>query len=72
MSSSPLVILTIVLAVLAAVGGAVIYSSNLAQDNSTCHDPDSISSHVYIPGRLQTIRAVHNSIRRCDGQAGRS
>ena len=56
-SRSPFVIAAIVLVILAAIAGGVIYNSNLARDNSTCHDPDSISSHVYIPGRLQTIKS---------------
>jgi len=56
-SRTPLVIVAIVVAVTAAIAGAMVYNSNLAPDNSTCHDPDSISSHVYIPGRLQTIKS---------------
>jgi len=51
------VIVAIVVVVIAAITGGVIYNANLAHDNSTCHDPDSISSHVYIPGRLQTIKS---------------
>ena len=57
MSKGPLVIVAIVVAVIAAIAGSMVYNSNLAQDNSTCHDPGSISSHVYIPGRLQTIKS---------------
>ncbi len=57
MSRTPLVIIAIVVAVTAAIAGAMVYNSNLAHDNSTCHDPDSISSHLYIPGRLQTIKS---------------
>ena len=57
MSKGPLVIVAIVVAVIAAIAGSMVYNSNLAQDNSTCHDPDSISSHVYIPGRLQTLKS---------------
>jgi len=56
-SRTPLVIIAIVVAVTAAIAGAMVYNSNLAHDNSTCHDPDSISSHLYIPGRLQTIKS---------------
>ncbi len=56
-SKGPLVIVAIVVAVIAAIAGSMVYNSNLAQDNSTCHDPGSISSHVYIPGRLQTIKS---------------
>ena len=56
-SRTPLVIVAIVVAVTAAIAGAMVYNSNLAPDNSTCHDPDSISSHLYIPGRLQTIKS---------------
>ncbi len=57
MSKGPLVIVAIVVAVIAAIAGSMVYNSNLAQDNSTCHDPGSISSHVYIPGRLQTLKS---------------
>lgn len=56
-SKSPLVIALIVVAVTATIAAAVIYNFNFTQDNSTCHDPGSISSHVYVPGRLQTIKS---------------
>ncbi len=54
---SPAVLLAIALIVVAVIAGGVIYNSNLTRDNSTCHDPDSISTHLYIPGRLQTIKS---------------
>ena len=56
-SKSRFMVVAIVLGITAAIAGAVIYSSNLPQDNPACHDPDSISSHLYIPGRLQTIKS---------------
>ena len=54
-----LTIAIILAAVAAVIAGAVVYGPSLLPqpNNSACHDPDSISSHVYIPGRLQTIRS---------------
>src|SRR5215510_10604980 len=53
-----LTIAIILAAVAAVIAGAVVYGpSLLPPNNSACHDPDSISSHVYIPGRLQTIKS---------------
>ncbi len=56
MAKKPLVIAVILIAV-AAVSSVIVYNSILhPQDNSTCRDPDSTSSHVYNPGRLQTVK----------------
>ncbi len=46
----------ILAAVAALIAGAVVYGPSVLKDNSLCHDPDSISSHVYNPSRLQTIK----------------
>ncbi len=48
----------VLIAVVGGVAGFYVYSSRrVTTENvaSTCHDPDSISSHVYNPDRLQVV-----------------
>ena len=72
--------LAIALAVVAlsvAVGASYYYASHngpSGSDHSQCSDPDSISSHVYNPYRLQIIKScitasgiVDNVIQEGDG-----
>ena len=42
------------LVIIAALAGLYIYSSSIPTINNgpSCHDPDSINSHIYNPGRL--------------------
>jgi len=46
----------VILAAVAALIAGVVYGPSLLQNNSTCRDPGSISSHVYNPSRLQTVK----------------
>ena len=55
----PAVVLTIAV-VLVAAGVTVYYVSHngpSGSNNSQCGDPDSISSHVYNPSRLNIIKS---------------
>ncbi len=61
MSKSPFLIAAILIAIASVIAGAIIYGPALLQDNSACHDPDSISSHIYNPGRLQTLKSCINA-----------
>ncbi len=57
MARTPLVIASIFITVTAVIASVIIYNTTLhSQDSSTCRDPDSISSHVYNPGRLQAVK----------------
>ncbi|HEX4921834.1 MAG TPA: hypothetical protein VFV92_13985 [Candidatus Bathyarchaeia archaeon] len=46
-----------VAAVASLVIGAVVYAPSLIQNSPVCTDPSCISSHVYNPSRLETIKA---------------
>ena len=55
-------ILTIVIILVGAAAAAAVYryvpfNSALQQTGSNCRDPASISSHIYNPSRLQTVRS---------------
>lgn len=54
----PWPIISLILIVLASVGAAVYYvcEASIMGTPSLCRDPNNISSHVYNPARLQTIR----------------
>jgi hypothetical protein len=51
----------ILAAVVALIIGAVIYGPSLTQNTSACTDPACISSHVYNPSRLQTVKPRINA-----------
>ena len=57
MSNRTITVAVTLAAVAAVIAGAIVYGPRPLQDNSPCHDPDSISSHVYNPGRLQTVKS---------------
>ena len=58
MKSPVLVIVLIGVAAVASAGGLYYYYQNAASNQtSLCHDPDSISSHVYHPYRLDTVKS---------------
>jgi len=54
----PWPIISLILIVLASVGAAAYYvwEASIMGTPSLCRDPNNISSHVYNPARLQTIR----------------
>ena len=54
----PWPIISLILIVLASVGAAVYYvwEASIMGTPSLCRDPNNISSHVYNPARLQTVR----------------
>ncbi len=69
-------IIAIILIVVASVGAAVYYAreASMMSTPSLCRDPSNISSHVYNPARLQTVRdcitvsgIVNNVIAEDDG-----
>jgi len=50
-------IVALVLVVVAAVGTAIYYAREASMGTpSLCRDPNNISSHVYNPARLQTVK----------------
>ena len=51
-------IVSLILIVLASVGAAVYYvwEASIMGTPSLCRDPNNISSHIYNPARLQTVR----------------
>lgn len=57
MAASRLTIAIVLAAIAAVVAGAIVYGPSLVNETSACRDPDSISSHVYVPGRLQTVKS---------------
>ncbi|MBO0888472.1 hypothetical protein J2P12_05165 [Candidatus Bathyarchaeota archaeon] len=60
MKSTPLAIVLVAVVAAAGVGGAYYYFHNLApagEQTSQCSDPDSISSHVYNPYRLNIVKS---------------
>ena len=52
-----IVIVLIVLVSIAVIASAVFYGPSLIP-NSPCSDPQCISTHVYNPGRLQTVNPL--------------
>jgi hypothetical protein len=72
-SAVPIIVLIGVVAVVSA-SGLYYYYQNVSNQPSLCHDPDSISSHVYNPYRLQLVKpcitasgTVENVLREDDG-----
>jgi len=51
-------IAALILVVMAAVGAVVYYAheASIMKTPSLCRDPNDISSHLYNPARLQTVR----------------
>ena len=51
-------IIAVILVAITAVGTAVYYAheSSIMNTSSLCRDPNNISSHVYNPARLQTVK----------------
>src|SRR5437660_12137319 len=76
MRAGPAIALAVV-ALSVAVGASYYYASHngaSSSDHSQCSDPDSISSHVYNPYRLQIIKScitasgvVDNVLQEADG-----
>lgn len=59
MRTTVIVILLVTIAAVVSAGGAYYYYWNVAPASnqpSLCRDPDSISSHVYNPYRLQQVK----------------
>jgi hypothetical protein len=54
----PWPIVALILVVIAAVGASVYYAreASIMGTPSLCRDPNNISSHVYNPARLQTVK----------------
>src|SRR6266487_4806525 len=54
----PWPIIALIVIVVASVGAAVYYAheASIVGTPSLCRDPNNISSHVYNPARLQTVR----------------
>ncbi|HEX9430538.1 MAG TPA: hypothetical protein VF944_09190 [Candidatus Bathyarchaeia archaeon] len=72
----PWPVIVLILVVVASVGAAVYYAheASIVGTPSLCRDPNNISSHVYNPARLQTVRdcitvsgIVNNVIAEDDG-----
>src|SRR6266849_9422833 len=76
---APLVVALVVVSLVGAVAGFYFYdqfrmSPGASSTSSSCSDPDSISSHVYNPYRLQIIKpcitasgTVENVFQEADG-----
>ena len=72
----PWPIIALILIVVASVGAAIYYEreASIMGTPSLCRDPNNISSHVYNPARLQTVKdcvtvsgIVNNVIAEDDG-----
>jgi hypothetical protein len=75
-SAVPIIVLIGVVAVASASGLYYYYQNMTSVSNqpSLCHDPDSISSHVYNPYRLQLVKpcitvsgVIENKFEEADG-----